>query len=174
MPSDEQIPVDREKDDGVDLVKAYLVEMNALKGASGSPVMVRPTIRFMAHELDDNEDSIAIAEARDYLLGVWIAAWPGKADKHLRQAKGLDSTAWIPVGMGIVVESQKIIDILKNNEELRHDVAAAIEKELRFRTAKPTSASSESGPSTKGGNPSHKEDFTAMLGAAVKKPKQAK
>jgi hypothetical protein len=103
-----------------------------LKGASGSPVMVRPTLRHYVHELNnvaggiDVDESLAISEGRDYLLGIWTAAWPGRPDAILGTARGLDQSVSVPVGMGLVVPCYKIIDILKRDDlvkERRHAMA---------------------------------------------------
>jgi hypothetical protein len=113
LPSDDKIPIS--KDDGsgaTDEVSAYLVEMHALAGASGSPVMIRPTLRHTVTDLRDDNDSLALAEGRDFLLGIWVAAWPGKPDNIISGVAGRGAMTWVPVGMGIVVPADRIIDIL--------------------------------------------------------------
>jgi hypothetical protein len=113
MPSEERIPIrDQRTGKAVD-ISAYLVEAGALSGASGSPVMVRPTIRFMARAEPHQVETAAILESRDYLLGVWVAAWPGNPDPTLAVSLGLESKTWIPVGIGIVVPAQRILEILE-------------------------------------------------------------
>jgi hypothetical protein len=109
MPTDEKL----ETNDGA-VSNVYLIEMQTLPGSSGSPVYIRPTIEFMAKDTKVDIDSLAHAEGRDYLLGVWIAAWPGKPDKILAAAKKLHQTTWIPVGMGIVVPASAIKHILES------------------------------------------------------------
>jgi hypothetical protein len=89
MPADERIPVQKKGGGGLEYVEAYLVEAHALPGASGSPVMVRPTIRFFPTAVDfvtatDDGVTAAITESKDYLLGVWTAAWPGVPDDAMR------------------------------------------------------------------------------------------
>ena len=135
MPSDEKIPV--KNDDGsINEVEAYLVEMHTLPGASGSPVMIRPTVRFMAKDLDDNQESLALAEARDFLLGVWIAGWPGQPNKTFAAAKGLSESARVPVGMGLVIPAARIVDIL-GRRDLIEERRAAMTAELRKRATTP-------------------------------------
>jgi hypothetical protein len=110
MPTDETLNTD----DG-DVSSVYLIEMQTLPGSSGSPVYIRPTIQFMARDNKVDIDSLAHAEGRDYLLGVWIAAWPGKPDKILEEARRLgQTTTWVPVGMGIVVPAKEIIHVLES------------------------------------------------------------
>jgi hypothetical protein len=127
---DEKIPID----DGDEEVAAYLVEVQGLKGASGSPVMVRPTLRHYINELNnivggvDVDESLAISEGRDYVLGVWTAAWPGKPDAILGTARGLDQSVSVPVGMGLVVPCYKIIQIL-DRDDLKTERRQAMAKD---------------------------------------------
>jgi hypothetical protein len=129
LPSDEKIPVGKgDGSDNIEEVEAYLVEMHALTGASGSPVMIRPTLRHIVKDTRDSGDySLAVSEGRDYLLGVWTAAWPGNPDKILGDAAGRSPVAWVPVGMGLVISADKIIDILSRGdliEERRQAMAS--------------------------------------------------
>lgn len=120
MPTDEKIPTD----DG-DEVEGYLVESHALQGASGSPVFIRPTLEFRARakfkRARDNAGppSIVHGEGRDYLLGVWIAAWPGKLTKKIAAVRGLPLDTWTPVGMGIVVPAKNVEELLFNPDRMR-------------------------------------------------------
>jgi hypothetical protein len=107
-PTEEEIPVD----DGEPVKNVYLVEMQTLQGASGSPVYIRPTSEFRGLDSKYKMDTVFHAECRDYLLGVWIAAWPGKPDKILAKARQLQQDIWIPVGMGIVVPASVLYDLL--------------------------------------------------------------
>lgn len=172
MPSDERIPV--EKDDGsgdLEEVEAYLVEAQALKGASGSPVMVRPTIKHMVTEHDDQQESLAISEGRDFLLGVWTAAWPGRPDKILGEARGVSQSTWVPVGMGLVVPCIRILDIIRRTD-LIEERRKAMKEITRSHAASPTGLSerpAKSEPPTTEGGEQHKERFTSLLNAAARK-----
>jgi hypothetical protein len=179
MPSDEKIPVTNKKTGKPDEVEAYLVEIQGLKGASGSPVMVRPTLRHHIHELNkpagtfDVDESIALSEGRDYFLGMWIAAWPGTADKYLGDARGIPDSRWVPVGMGLVLPCDRIMDVL-NYETVIGERQGAMAKYRASMAAVPTGLGAEKrAPETKPDeNPAHREDFTALLGEAAKpKPK---
>jgi hypothetical protein len=140
MPTDEKL----ETDDG-DVSNVYLIEMQTLPGSSGSPVYIRPTIEFLAKDKKVGMESLSHAEGRDYLLGVWIGAWPGKPDKTLEEARKLHQDAWIPVGMGMVVPASAIKYILESPKlvEARRavDEANARERMVRLqsnaRDAKP-------------------------------------
>jgi hypothetical protein len=117
LPSDDKIPIGKDDDSrAIDQVSAYLVEMHALVGASGSPVMIRPTLRHITKDLRDGNESLALVEDRDFLLGVWIAAWPGKPDNIVSGVAGQGAMTWVPVGMGIVIPADRIIEILSRPE----------------------------------------------------------
>ena len=113
MPTDEKIPTD----DG-DEVEGYIVESQALPGASGSPVYVRWTVEFRANQHRWEDEAIAFAEGRDYLLGVWIAAWPGKVDETTAKARGLPDETWVPVGMGIVVPAKNVWELIMHPDRM--------------------------------------------------------
>lgn len=119
MPSDEKIPTD----DGE--VEGYLVESQALQGASGSPVYIRPTLEFRARarfkrERDNKGPaSIIHGEGRDYLLGVWVAAWPGKLSVKIATARGLPKHTWVPAGMGIVVPASHVSEVLFHPDRMK-------------------------------------------------------
>lgn len=124
MPTDEKIPTE----DG-DEVEGYLVESQALQGASGSPVYLRPTLEFQADARfkKDAGASLAYAEGRDYLLGVWIAAWPAKLGNAIAAAHGRPTNIWAPVGMGIVIPAKRVCELLLHPDRMqeRRDLVSA-------------------------------------------------
>lgn len=168
MPSDDRIPVGTE-DGGSELVEAYLVEAQGVQGVSGSQVVIRPTVRHIVKENKDNGESIAISEGRDYLLGVWIAAWPGKPDLVLGAARGIPPSTMVPVGMGLVVKCDRIVDILSRSDLIKE------RREAMKKSGPPPAVPSglaKSAPSTTADNPSHKEAFSSLVDAAAKKRPQ--
>jgi len=167
MPSDQRIPVKDGKSGRVDEVEAYLVELGALEGASGSPVTVRPTIQ-LPHQAKDALPAAVFAESREFLLGVWTAAWPGRPDKALSKSRGIRSDSWVPVGMGLVVPASKIYDLLMRDDV--KDERSVIDVTWKRSRAASTTAIRIGPP---GGNLSHREDFTSLLNAAAKTKPQA-
>jgi hypothetical protein len=170
MPSDDPIPMAREDGSGVvDDVSAYLVEMHALGGASGSPVFLRPTVRHTVEDLRDGNPSLALSEGRDYLLGVWVAAWPGKSDLA---SGAIVAGKWIPIGMGIVLPVDRIIEILED-QKLVAERRQAMAKDKASSAPVPTGIGGA--PATKAeseARPDHREAFNLLVGAASKwKPK---
>lgn len=183
MPSDEKIPVRDEKSPtGITEVEGYLVEAQALPGASGSPVTVRPTIRFLAeHTTDDLSpgspapkiaESLAFAESRDFLLGVWIGAWPGPPDKVMQNALGLSKDAWVPVGMGIVIPAQALMKVLRSENMSRERENFRTKEMASHAAVQMATAKTGVSTDTERANPAHKEDFTSLLGEAARTPPQ--
>jgi hypothetical protein len=135
MPRDELIPVRDWRPPGKRIfVEGYLVETNALEGLSGSPVFMRPTASFSwlpANIVPDPRIlppmTRALAAREDIkLLGLWQASWDAPPDEVM-VGRGVR----VPVGMGIVVPAQKIIDTLEQEElvEMRNDSKARREAE---------------------------------------------
>lgn len=172
MPSDDKIPVDKGDGSGdTEEVSAYLVELQALAGASGSPVMIRPTLRHVVEDQRDGNPSLALAEGRDFLLGIWVAAWPGKPDKFLSGVTGHGSVTWVPVGIGVVIPCDRIIEIL-SKWDLMTERRQAMAKDNAARAPVPTSLRAPVTKPESDKNPDHLEDFTRLVSAASKrKPK---
>jgi hypothetical protein len=85
-------------------IDGYLIESQSLKGLSGSPCFVDPTI-----DLVDMPVRFGRTDLR--LLGVWHGSWDAQPDEVLAVEQG--STLRVPVGMGVVVPAQKLIDLLE-------------------------------------------------------------
>ena len=171
MPSDEKIPVARDDGSGVDEIEAYLVEAHAIPGASGSQVVVRPTIQFLTEDQEAKLDSLALAEGRDYLLGIWVANWPGTVSQPLATAMGLRRGVQVPIGMGLVIPAQRILEVLVS-KEAEAERKPLREQQLLDRAAQPNAAPARSGPPTTADNPRHKEAFNSLVDAAAKKRPQ--
>ena len=132
LPQNERVPViDWTDPDGQRTisVEGYLVELQSLRGLSGAPVFVRPemNIRFgdafgrdkpILRDGDPNPAQFlpSIAATRDAvrLLGLWQGAWEARPDQvlGLEKKKTADEDIRVPVGMGIVVPYQKILEVL--------------------------------------------------------------
>jgi Trypsin-like peptidase domain len=169
VPSDDPIPVPRGDGSGItDDVSAYLVEIHALGGASGSPVMIRPTLRHIAEDERDGNPSLVLAEGRDFLLGVWVAAWPSPS----AIASGvLGGGKWVPTGIGLVIPCDRIIEILQRSD-LIMERRQAMAKNNAAQAPVPTRVSAPATNEAEDANPDHLEDFTRLVSAASKrKPK---
>ena len=117
-PPGETIPVGKKTTNGTEWVEAYLIQSNAIDGASGSPVMTRPSLTFVGMALDEKDKSkttdVIWTEAPSYLLGVFQAAWFLPPDDPLRKAVQTNAGDVVPVGLGVVVPAYKIAEMLED------------------------------------------------------------
>jgi hypothetical protein len=125
MPSkDELVPAkDWTKQTGLVEIEAYLVELTNLEGLSGAPVFVRPEVDFTGIPFDDGRTrDTALPQATLFLMGDWQGSWTAPID-HTR------STTRVPVGMGIVVPAEKLIELFESAacKEAREKWLAAID-----------------------------------------------
>lgn len=134
MPSDEAIPVSNWREGGTTQTRAYLVEATNLKGLSGSPVFVRPSINVVADRFTvDTEKKVSVggraaltAPSCDIgLLGIWSASWEASPDQVLALDQGNETR--VPVGLGIVVPASRLIELL-NSPAVEEQRAALFEK----------------------------------------------
>jgi hypothetical protein len=169
LPSDELIPVDDwdyPKSGKRKWVQGYLVGSQSLKGLSGSPVYVRPT--FVSPEFTfPNRGPLQarIARLDLKLLGLWQGAWDAKADAVLAADRDNEDMR-VPVGMGVVVPSARLLEIL-DMEELRQK-----RQDRKKRLESENAVSLDVVPRSTDENSTHREDFTRLLGAAAQKPPQ--
>lgn len=126
MPGQEKIPVNDWMSQGYPPrtreVDGYLVEVTSLEGLSGSPVFVRPAHDWNGPGTPDG-GSVPTRLARDdvLLLGIWQGSWDARADDVMAVERGRDVR--VPVGIGIVVPANKLVDLL-DIEDLRGQRAA--------------------------------------------------
>jgi hypothetical protein len=131
MPGDEKIPVvDWTDPDGKKRVhvEGYLVESLSLRGLSGSPVFVRTEINIDMRNVTLNpevtagvitvsgkilnvEPVIHVHRNEVKLLGLWQGAWEAPPDEVLAAQTGDDVR--VPVGIGVVVPQEKILEVLE-------------------------------------------------------------
>ena len=145
------------------LTDAYLIEARSISGLSGSPVFVnvspvaiRPQLQFATGQ-------------RFLLLGLMH----GHFDiKNLNEDVVLDDerdgTTGINTGIGVVIPVEKIIETV-NQPELIEMRRKAVKEHRESRGATPDFA--DDPPSTDA-NPKHREDFTALVNEAARKPRQ--
>jgi len=139
-------------------VEAYLVEGEPLDGASGSPVFVRRSIR--------NNDKLKTWVYGSYwLLGLHHGSWTAQPGRDYQiPTKGF---VRVPRGINVVVPSMKINEVIEQEGVMRARKKAEAAKDAEV-SAEPSAISTE----PESDNPSHKEDFTSLLGRAARaKPK---
>jgi hypothetical protein len=165
LPEDEPIPVK-----GLGDVRGYLVQVQTLRGSSGSPVFVR---RHVGGITDTGDPLVVGSMYGDaWLMGVNHGGWFGKPDDVLDLPGRGRGAIEVPVSMAIVIPSERLIEVL-DSPRLKTLRAQAAADERSGRSASLTAAfPAEWEPSTKPDNPQHKEDFNRLLDEAMRKPKQ--
>jgi hypothetical protein len=156
LPEDERVRVE-----GVDR-EAYLIQSNAISGCSGAPVLVNPSIR-----LTINNTSVFAYDNYNLLLGVWSASWKVKGSEVVAVKNDEDESGTMaPLGMGVVTPVSKLIDILWS-ESMKKAITRLRKKIEAERSPTPDAASGAIPPASDE-NPTHREDFTRLVGAAAR------
>lgn len=146
------------------LLYAHLVGLSSLEGLRGSPVFVRPPVAIDNVRAADTNSRAFAAQEDVKLLGIWQGSWRGE---KLAIASAGPKQLRAQFGMGVVTPIGYLMEILENTEltELRRKhfsgVAAvpdAVTAEDQTKAAKEFE------------NPSHREDFTSLLGEAARTP----
>ena len=145
LDTDELIPIrDRDDESKVKHVEAYIVESQGISGLSGAPVFVRPSLWFTLEsgvppELRrEHITTTRIPRARFYLLGLWQGSWDAPPSEILAYDRGANIT--VPVGMGLVVPTKKLLEVLNGDElknardEHRLALAASLDGNIGKRT----------------------------------------
>jgi hypothetical protein len=98
-------------------VEAHLVEMSNLKGLSGAPVFVYPTLWAIAPKagFDENDKPkilpptlVGAYDPRVKLLGLWSASWDGLQSAVETAGFGANR---VPIGMGTVVPAARLKEL---------------------------------------------------------------
>jgi hypothetical protein len=170
MAGDERVPVrDWESSDELARrhIEAYLVQTENLDGLSGSPVFVRGNVLFKDIPIEGGPINTYLPRAEILLLGVWQGSWDAKPDEVRAASRGKNIR--VPVGMGLVVPSSKIVEILEmpTLKDRRAELHRQWDADA---AAKPDSVERDVSPPANDENPKHREDFMSLLGAAARKP----
>lgn len=161
LPENEPIPVNGK------YVNGYLVQANAISGCSGAPVFVGRTIPIT---VQDQKSPVlqGWVQGSIWLLGVWQSSWKVRGAEIVTAGNDAQAGDRAPLGMGVVVPVDRLLEILNKPDLRRARMEAAKQHPSNV------SATNDSLSPTKGEeNPSHQEDFTALLSVAVKKKPQA-
>lgn len=169
MTPDEEIPI-RNRVTGKRVnVCGYLVEAQTLEGLSGSPVFVRYSVPTGIHTALGQLSGYSTGA---YLLGLWVGAWDAPPGETLAEQVG--GNVRVPVGMGVTIPAERIIDVL-NCDALRQQREKAKDEEATANAASMDSDSlpSKSEPPTTTDNPRYKEDFNSFVGVAARRKPRA-
>ena len=93
--------------------EAYLVEAQTLDGLSGSPVFTNEALQLIG--LGQHHGAHASAYGALVLLGIYVGAWDGDPGEILSKDRNLKGEIRVPVGVGVVVPAQKIVEVIRGN-----------------------------------------------------------
>ena len=108
MAPNDEIPAQNRTSGKIVGTRGYLIEAQTLEGLSGSPVFIR---RTNVTGLSAGAGRVVAYSDHVYLLGLWQGAWDGIAGDILSEQTG--KGVRVPVGMGITVPAQRIMEVLK-------------------------------------------------------------
>lgn len=121
MNLDERVPVYDEQKKATELSEVFLIEAHGINGLSGSPVFARQT-RSITYPTDHGLETVLVPSNNLDLLGLFSGAWYLPPDAAVAATHRAKAENIVPVGVGMVVPAQKLVEIL----EMR-DVKAARE-----------------------------------------------
>jgi hypothetical protein len=101
-------------------VESYLVEAQTLEGLSGSPVLIQQVVRVKTVRRESTGADVKIGGfAPMKLLGVYQGAWDGRPGVILAADRGLRGDRRAPLGMGMVVPIERVIELIRDSETLK-------------------------------------------------------
>lgn len=144
-------------------IDAFLIEVAAMKGQSGSPVFLRPWVE------DTREEQRPMTEY-NFLIGMIQGFYPAKQDA---QIEGKNAEISVNIGLGIVIPSQYIVEMLMEGSlvKQREERLQKIRDEAEKSKIKPSMASI-SKTSNSNGPPLTSEAFEDALKRASRKISQ--
>jgi hypothetical protein len=159
---------------------AYLIETRSLGGTSGSPVFLNLQSQRSRGPHPAGWTNTTTQESREptifpyLLIGMIISMHGGnypddfvsEVDTDIQQAKDVEFNAGIAVALPI-----SIISEIVTSGRAQKGQMARIDEKRKISGVRPASSRPESDatPATDA-NPTHREDFTNLLGAAARKP----
>lgn len=161
MPGEARIPQRDRTNNKLIHVDGFLIEAQTLEGLSGSPVFARHAWAWR------QGDETAFMFSDPYLIGLWSGAWDAPPGSVLSLER--PEAKRVPVGMGIAVSSQRLFELLEHDEVVAHRIRRKAEE---MEISQDYLALRQLVERVKDENFQHKEDFSRLLGAAVKKPQQ--
>jgi hypothetical protein len=162
VPQDDKIEVKGWINDKPVEVEAYLTEGEPLRGASGSPVFARRSIRLGKGIFRDDPNAETWVYGSVWLLGL-------QSDAYFECAVIDASEKFVPRGTNIVVPSMKINEVLDKDELKNKRRRDASERKQKVAVL-PEKLSAA--PSAGDANPNHLEDFKRLVDAAARKRPQ--
>ena len=146
-------------------IKAYLIEARSIAGLSGSPVLAMPSMTVAMAKKLRGENIKGIA-----LLGLMHGHFDVQNLNEDVVADSEKPERSVHTGIGVVVPTDKIMEVINQRElkEMRDEIIENVKK-ANGATADSDEVA-EHLPATDA-NPTHREDFNSLLGAAARKPR---
>jgi hypothetical protein len=95
--------------------RVFLVENHGIRGLSGSPVFVRQT-RSLTYPTPRGQETVLVPSNNVDLLGVFVGAWFLPPSHPMREALHLKTIDTVPIGLGMVVPAQRLLELLEMPE----------------------------------------------------------
>jgi hypothetical protein len=132
----EPIPLRDRVTGNVVRAEAYLVEAQTLDGLSGSPVFIHEMTNLTTHKIAGvAADFHPKAYGMVRLLGLYAGSWDGEPGGILAKDRTFQGSVRVPVGMGIVVPAEKILELIRDHPTIKALRTEAIQQELAKRAA---------------------------------------
>ena len=169
LPSDEKIPVrDWENDRLTRHIEGYLVQSESIQGLSGAPTFARSNMELTDMPTPQGPMALLFPRREVGLIGVWQGAWDARPEEA--RAASLGRELRVPVGMGIVIPVNKIVEILEMGD-LKEN-RAAFKKTWEVNNAASLDSVPISTSEAADANPNHQADFTRLVDVAARKRPQ--
>lgn len=173
--ANEKIPLRDRATGKIVEVEGYLVEAQTLEGLSGSPAFIQQFQRIPGLKTPQGGGTLAYGDAK--ILGLYQGAWDGEPGAILAADRNLAGGLRVPVGMGIIVPGERILELINDDPEFK-----ATREDVRQERLRKNAASTDAGfsgsakkthdPATDA-NPNGLEDFMRLVDVAARKRKQA-
>ncbi len=117
LPKGELVPVHDPFWGATVQTEAHLIECRALRGASGSPVYVRPEMTVFGVKDDlGGTNNVSWPQAKVHLFGLFVGSWSLPPSEELKGEIPKNGNLTVPAGVGVVVPAEKIIQLLEQTD----------------------------------------------------------
>jgi hypothetical protein len=120
------------------MAEVYLVEAQTLDGLSGSPVFVHEVLHSPVPGYPG--DGVARLFGNVRFLGLYSGSWDGEPGQILAEDRDLRGKTRVPVGVGIVIPVDKIVELVRDDDKLKKSADAYVQFRL-LREAQAAAAS---------------------------------
>jgi hypothetical protein len=169
----ERVPTER------GMMEAYLIESRSIGGVSGSPVFLnmaaRPTSILTALDVMPFWEMRSLKKSdKSYLLLGLVHGYYNITDQHEWVFKTNQQIGDVNTGITIVVPATKIVEAINPVFEREVLVVKNYDDQLRKLSGARTASAhpAPNVPRASDENPTHREDFTSLLGVAARKKPQ--